>query len=160
MSLPQIVDSAVDIIKGHIVTLVNFFRGPVTYQYPDERREPFPGFRGRPALVTDPVTEKPRCTACGICARNCPPGIIEVEGEKGEDGKKVVTVYNMDFSRCMVCGLCVESCSFGALVMTPEFELSEYRLEDLVYNLDRLLELGRPYSLRVPERGGKRGETA
>ena len=38
----------------------------------------------------------------------------------------------------MYCGICVEVCPFDALFWTPEFEYSEYRIEDLLHDKEKL----------------------
>lgn len=126
-------------------------RGAFTVQYPEERLEMFPRFRGALMQLTDPQSGLPKCTACAICARTCPVGVIEVvRAPEKKEGKFVPDSYNWDFSACLFCGLCVESCPFGALYHTPEFELSAYGRKDgqMVFDLERLLALGKKY---VPE---------
>lgn len=131
-------------VSGMWVTLLNALRRPVTFQYPEEYYVPFEGFRGHPALVMDPATGQPKCTACLMCAKACPLGIIEIEVGQREDKKRFPIAWRLDFGRCMVCNLCVEACPFGALVMSPAYELSEYRTQDLRFDLERL---------RVPAEG-------
>jgi len=125
-------------VSGMWVTLLNGLRRPVTFQYPEKYYVPLEGFRGHPALITDPTTGQPKCTACLLCAKACPLGIIHIEVGQREDKKRFPTAWNLEFGRCMVCNLCVEACPFGALAMSPEYELSEYRPQDLLYDLERL----------------------
>src|SRR5690606_10348353 len=44
------------------------------------------------------------------------------------------------FALCMYCGICVEVCPFDALWWSPEFEYSEYAIEGLLHEMDRLRE--------------------
>jgi NADH-quinone oxidoreductase subunit I len=41
--------------------------------------------------------------------------------------------------RCIFCGLCEEACPTDAIVLTPRFEMSDYRRGSFVYAKDRLL---------------------
>ncbi|HEY3315738.1 MAG TPA: NADH-quinone oxidoreductase subunit I [Bacillota bacterium] len=143
-SLKDIYRSAVSLLKGMKVTAINAARRPVTLQYPDERPVLPTGYRGIPALLSD-EGGKARCTACGICARTCPLGVIKIDSELGPDKKRILKDYSLEASRCMVCNLCVEACPFDSLVMAKDFELADYDPDRLVYHKDRLLEFGRPY---------------
>jgi len=137
-SLIAIVKGLWSVLTGLWVTFVNALRPPVTFQYPEKYYVPLEGFRGHPALVVDPSSGEPKCTACQVCAKACPLGIIEIEAGQREDKKRYPVEWRLDLGRCMVCNLCVEACPFGALVMSPDYELAEYRPEDLVWDLERL----------------------
>lgn len=93
-------------LKGMGVTLRTLFKPAVTVQYPDEKLVPYPAFRG--ALLFDGAT----CIACGLCAKACPSGCIELESLKNEAGKRVPKVdwYSVDLGRCHFCRLCEEAC--------------------------------------------------
>lgn len=134
---------AKSLIKGHKVTIRQFFQKPITIRYPEEP-VPYPkGVRGIPSLKVNPETGDLNCTACGLCARACPVGVIEVQAMVGPDGKKkqYPAVYKLDFTRCMVCNLCVEACPFDSLEMSDMVELSQFRSEDLVFDRDQLAEI-------------------
>jgi len=76
--------------------LGNLVKGPVTRNYPAEKREPFPGERGK--LVID---EK-NCIFCGMCARKCPANALTVTRQPKE--------WKFERFRCILCGYCVETC--------------------------------------------------
>lgn len=119
--------------------------GLFTLQYPEERYEMFPRFRGALMHLRNPETGEPNCTACGLCERACPHGVITVEGEgKGKDRK--VTAYRYDLGRCIFCRLCVEACNFNAIEMSHEYELSRYK-KDFILELDDLLKIGDKYGI-------------
>lgn len=123
--------------------------GMQTAQYPEEKLPVPERFRYLPFLVYDeePDHERAhfdgiRCTACGICAKVCPPQCIWIVQGRGEDGKPraVSSEFYIDASICMSCGFCAEYCPFDAIKMDHEYELSSYeRHESWVYDLQELL---------------------
>ncbi len=116
--------------------------GAHTVQYPREVDVPAPRARGVIALHTE------NCTACMLCARECPDWCIYIEGHKTlapprREGGKPRSVneldrFDIDYSLCMFCGICVEVCPFEALFWSPEFEYSELKIADLIHDKDRL----------------------
>ena len=63
--------------------------GLFTVQYPEERRKLSERFRYIPMLIYDAETGEDRCTACGICAKVCPPQCIWIVRAKDEKGKPI-----------------------------------------------------------------------
>ncbi len=137
-SLFEVFKGAWSFVVGMWITLKNAIRPPVTFQYPEKYYTPLEGFRGHPALVVDKETGATRCTACQLCAKACPLGIIQIEVGQREDKKRYPVSWKVDLGRCMVCNLCVEACNFDALTMSPEYELAEYEPGRLVYDMERL----------------------
>jgi len=116
-------------------------RGLFTIQYPEERRKLPERFRYIPMLIYDEKTGEDRCTACGICAKVCPPQCIWIVRAKDESGKPVTrpAEFDIDTTLCMNCGLCAEFCPFDAIKMNHDFEISEYqRMPKLVFDLEKL----------------------
>ena len=70
------------------------------------------------------ILHRHKCTACGMCERACPNASINVLSTKHIAGKKVLGRYVYHFASCTQCGLCVEACPFGAIVMSPAFEVA------------------------------------
>ena len=66
----------------------------------------------RPKFLLD------KCTACGICPRVCPEGIIYQTDQTNAIGKKP---FDCDLDFCKGCGLCAIACPFKAI----EMELNE-----------------------------------
>ncbi len=129
----------VEIIKGMALTLSRMFSHAVTIQYPKEKRPIRPGFRGQHALVRDPSTGLHKCVACGLCAAICPSKCIYIFSTEGEDNKKILERYEIELLRCIYCGFCVEACPYGAVVLTENYEYSDYTKEALYMTYDKLM---------------------
>jgi NADH-quinone oxidoreductase subunit I len=54
-------------------------------------------------------------------------------------GERHAGRYEIDELRCIFCGLCEEACPTDAIVLTPRFEMADYRRGAFVYAKDRLL---------------------
>jgi len=138
----EIIYTAVSLVKGLIVTGINFWRKKVTLLYPEQRWNLPEGYRGMPVMPVDSKTGRDKCIACGACMRICPEQIITVEHEVGEDKKRKLTAFSIDVSRCMFCGLCTEVCPTGGLVPSELYELSSLSRDEMKYGLDELHKLG------------------
>lgn len=126
---------------GLRVTLREFFKPPVTEQYPYEAPKIPPRFRGHIELVRDPQTGEAICFACKACEKACPSDCIIVEGEKKPGAKrKSVTVFKLDFTKCSLCGSCIEACKSGAIRFSKEYNLAGFSKEDFIMDLFRRLE--------------------
>ena len=136
------------VAKGMGVTLKYFIqsyfkKGSITtVQYPEERKPIAEAFRNFPILVYDEKPEDPRCVACDICAKECPPKCITIVRDRDDQGRGLQRpkVFDIDVSVCMSCGICEEACPFDAIYMDKNFELSSYdRMSSLNFHKDRLL---------------------
>ncbi|MCE2403656.1 MAG: NADH-quinone oxidoreductase subunit I [Dehalococcoidia bacterium] len=124
--------------KGLAITFKNLFRKPFTIQYPEERAQQHPRFRGE-----EFAWYEERCTGCASCAKYCPLGIIKIvtepSGTAPQEGDKYnLEVFDIDIGRCMFCGLCVEACPYDALFMGSGFERGRYERSKLVIPIDEL----------------------
>jgi len=115
------------------------FMKPATVQYPEERPDTAARWRGRIILSRDPDGEE-RCVACNLCAAACPVDCIALApAERESDGRRYPEFFRINFSRCILCGMCEEACPTYAIQLTPDFEMGEYRRQDLVYEKEDLL---------------------
>lgn len=113
-------------------------------QYPKERWEMPERSRGVVVLLSDPETGELNCTACLLCMKACPTGAIIIDREKNPETKRwFPTKFVIDNTICAFCGLCEESCNFDAIKLTGKYEFSVFDQSELIYDMDRLAELGR-----------------
>ena len=95
------------------------FKGPYTVRYPFEPSPPPETFRGAPERDTE------KCTACGACVQNCPPGAISIL-----DLAEEVAIETW-YGKCIFCGRCVEVCPEEAVKMSLRYSLSTYDKEEV-----------------------------
>ncbi len=147
-----------EILKGMVLTMrhfiFNFFASfrpgphtiPTTWQYPEDRREISPIFRGEHMLMLDEQGRE-LCVGCGMCAKICPAKCITVEMAKvkeGEEskyaGKTHCKNFNIDLLRCIFCGFCEETCPKSAIELGQGYELSRFTKEECQLGKERLLK--------------------
>jgi NADH-quinone oxidoreductase subunit I len=122
-------------------------KGIFTVQYPEERLKVPERFRVLPVLIFDGKEgeswsqQTERCTACGICAKVCPPQCIWIVQGKDPAGKPIpkASEFTIDVDVCMNCGFCAEYCPFDAIKMDHQFELgSDERHTSHIFDIDKL----------------------
>ncbi len=126
------------IIKSIWQVLRHTFRKRATIQYPEQKPYLPPRWRGRIILSRDPDGQE-RCVACYLCAVACPVDCIALQATEDEYGRRYPEFFRINFSRCIFCGLCEEACPTYAIQLTPDFEMGEYKRQDLVYEKEDLL---------------------
>lgn len=130
-----------ELISGMALTLKYFFKPKKTLNYPFEKGELSPRFRGEHALRRYPSGEE-RCIACKLCEAICPAQAITIEAEPRTDDSRRTTRYDIDMTKCIYCGFCQEACPVDAIVEGPNYEFATETREELFYNKDKLLANG------------------
>jgi len=125
-------------IRSMWEVFLHAFQRRVTVQYPDEMPKIAPRWRGRIILSRNPDGEE-RCCSCYLCATVCPTGCISLQAAEGPNGRRYAEFFRINFSRCIFCGLCEEACPTLAIQLTPDFEMSEFCRQNLVYEKEHLL---------------------
>lgn len=128
-------------IRSIWTILMHTFTPAATVQYPEEKPYLAPRYRGRIVLTRDPDGEE-RCVACNLCAAACPTDCISLQKREGDDGRWGAEYFRINFSRCVMCGFCEDACPTYAIQLTPDFEMSEYKRQSMVYEKQDLLISG------------------
>jgi NADH-quinone oxidoreductase subunit I len=126
------------ILRSIWLTFLHTFHKRETIQYPDEKPYLPPRYRGRIVLTKDTEGNE-RCVACNLCAAACPVDCISLQATEGENGRRYPEFFRINFSRCIFCGLCEEACPTYAIQLIPDFEMSEYNRQNMVYEKEHLL---------------------
>jgi NADH-quinone oxidoreductase subunit I len=116
---------------------MRLFHRRATVQYPEEHAYLAPRYRGRIVLSRDPDGEE-RCVGCYLCAVVCPVDCIALQATEDDYGRRYPEFFRINFSRCIFCGFCEEACPTYAIQLTPDFEMSEYQRDQLVYEKEDL----------------------
>lgn len=104
--------------------LETLFKKPATSGYPFVKSEKPANYRGRLKFV--PM----KCIGCKLCMRDCPANAIEIVKVGDKQFKAVVRL-----DKCIYCAQCVDSCNKDALSITPEFELANFKRENLTVDI-------------------------
>lgn len=140
-ALIGIITGVLSQLRSMYMVFMHSFAKRDTLQYPEQPVYLPPRYRGRIVLTRDPDGEE-RCVACNLCAAACPVGCISLQKAEKEDGRWYPEFFRINFSRCIFCGYCEEACPTNAIQLTPDYELGEYRRQDLVYEKEHLLISG------------------
>ena len=144
----NIYDNVSSIAAGMAITLKYCFQNSVTVQYPEQRLNLAPRYRGIHEFEAD------LCIACDLCAKACPVDCIYIEKTAprkidkttGKAAGGELTRYAIDYSKCMFCALCTEPCPTHCIHMGKIHDLSGYSRRDAVVEFSEIDKEG----LRTP----------
>ena len=153
----SVLEPLIELMRGLGTTLKMAFEKPVTYQYPEQKREVRPRFRGRHVLKRyENGLEK--CIGCSLCAAACPADAIFVEASENTDerrfspGERYASTYEINMLRCIYCGYCEDACPTEAIVLGDNYELSFYDRRSAIYTKEMLLESVPSQSQLTPQK--------
>lgn len=133
--LSDFFEGFISLFKGMAVTLRNLIgREKITVQYPYERVQVSPRYRGLFYLPYDEEGKRLKCVGCTLCEQACPTNVISMN-KLGAGKHAGVDEFDMDLGRCMFCNLCIEACPFDAIHMGPVYELASSRRDASVFHI-------------------------
>ncbi len=114
-------------------------KGMPTLNYPEEHYQYGPRFKGNHVLTVKKDGSL-RCTACMLCATNCPADCIKIVASEHEDPtvEKYPISYEIDMLRCVFCGYCEEACPVDAIRMGPEWQTPALNGGNFTYDIQHL----------------------
>ena len=135
------IDGAKSLLRSMWMVFMHAFHRRETVLYPEEKPKLPARWRGRIVLTRDPDGQE-RCVACYLCSSACPVSCIALQATEDETGRRYPEFFRINFSRCIFCGMCEEACPTNSIQLTPDFEMSEYNRQNLVYEKEHLLISG------------------
>ena len=111
----------------------------LTVNYPEEKYEYSARFKGN-HILTVKKDGSLRCTACMLCATNCPAECITIKASEHEDPavEKYPINYEIDILRCVFCGFCEEACPVDAIRLGPEWQTPGLSGAQFKYDINHL----------------------
>ncbi len=136
--LPGILAGMWFTLKKMLWNLFNQKKMP-TLNYPEEKYEYGPRFKGNHVLTVK-KDGSIRCTACMLCATNCPAQCIKITAAEHDDPsvEKFPISYEIDVLRCVYCGFCEEACPVDAIRMGPEWQTAALAGSKFTYDINQL----------------------
>lgn len=133
------------IFRGMMISIRQFFKKPVTVNYPEVKPAINERYRGEHRLTKDAEGHM-KCVACYMCATACPSQCIHIEAQAAPadwDGRdKIPAKFEIDMLKCIYCGFCVEACPKEAIEMTNQVPRIYDNRKDYIYDLNKLLSNG------------------
>ena len=126
---------------GHL-TRTMFGKGSVTQQFPEERPQLPPNYRGVHRLNRD-EQGRTKCVACYMCSTACPARCIDIVAAPSPwpDREKYPEVFVIDELRCIYCGMCEQACPCDAIDLTSLFDLTGLSREEMMFDKEQLLSV-------------------
>ncbi len=125
----RLIFGPINLVKGLVVTFKNLVSPAITLQYPRQKMQMTPRFRG----LVDLNTQK--CIMCYQCVKICPTDCITITHEDLPESKKRLKTFEYNMELCCFCGLCAQVCPTAAIYMNKIYEIAAYSRRDLHVNL-------------------------
>ncbi|MFN7454000.1 MAG: NuoI/complex I 23 kDa subunit family protein [Pseudobdellovibrionaceae bacterium] len=127
------------ITAKHLVSNLLNKKQMLTLNYPEQKYEYSPRFKGNHVLTVKKDGSL-RCTACMLCATNCPAECITIVASEHDNPtvEKYPIKYEIDMLRCVFCGFCEEACPVDAVRMGPEWQTPGLAGSNFHYGIDQL----------------------
>lgn len=133
------------ILTGLRITLTHMLKNifnkkeMITLNYPEEKYEYSSRFKGN-HILTVKKDGAIRCTACMLCATNCPADCIKITASEHPDPsvEKYPISYEIDMLRCVFCGFCEEACPVDAIRLGPEWQTPGVNGANFTYDIKQL----------------------
>lgn len=134
-----------DVITGLGITFKHLFKNVfnkkqmITLNYPEEKYDYSNRFKGN-HILTVKKDGAIRCTACMLCATNCPAECIKITASEhpNHEVEKYPISYEIDMLRCVFCGFCEEACPVDAIRLGPEWQTPGINGADFTYDIKHL----------------------
>ncbi|MFS4458152.1 NuoI/complex I 23 kDa subunit family protein [Bdellovibrio sp. HCB2-146] len=136
--LPGILGGLAVTMKHLLGNLLNR-KKMMTLNYPEEQYDYSPRFKGN-HILTVKKDGALRCTACMLCATNCPAECIKITAAEHNDPsvEKFPIAYEIDMLRCVFCGFCEEACPVDAIRLGPEWQTPGVNGANFIYDINHL----------------------
>ncbi len=130
------------IAQGLQTTLKHIFQPKVTQQFPEERPNLPPNYRGVHRLNRDEAG-RVKCVACYMCSTACPAHCIDIVAAPSPwpDREKYPEAFVIDELRCIYCGMCEQACPCDAIELTSLFDLTGLSREEMMFDKEKLLSV-------------------
>lgn len=130
------------IAEGLATTMKHIFQPKVTMQFPEERPNLPPNYRGVHRLNRDEAG-RVKCVACYMCSTACPAHCIDIVAAPSPwpDREKYPETFVIDELRCIYCGMCEEACPVDSIELTSLFDLTGMSREEMMFDKEKLLSV-------------------
>ncbi len=130
------------IVAGMQTTLRHLFERKITLQFPEQRPELPPNYRGVHRLNRD-EHGRVKCVACYMCSTACPAHCIDIVAAPSpwSDREKYPETFVIDELRCIYCGMCEEACPVDAIELTSLYDLTGATREEMMFDKEKLLSV-------------------
>ncbi len=130
------------IAQGLETTVKHMFARKITVQFPEQRAEMPPTYRGVHRLDRD-EQGRVKCVACYMCATACPAHCIDIVAAPSPwpDREKYPETFVIDELRCIYCGMCEEACPVDAIELTSLYDLTGLSREEMMFDKEKLLSV-------------------